>query len=736
MAATNDDLLISISTDLTAVKRQLKQLGQDVGQATSGVTKQFDAMGKSIDASMTPVQKRINAMVGIPLTGKVKEWTGALASAGTELGKTGHAAEGVSTSMQAMLHAIRSTGEQLALGVSPVQALTGQLSHLSYVASQPGGITAALKGVGDMALGIVTKFPWVTAAVVAAGVAFAAYELIGGKTVKSVDDALAEHATTIKAIREAYGIAGDGADDYARRSIAALESAQRRAEAALRESVAAAEKAAKSGLSDSGGFSGFGLLQQMGLLGDNDLNAVKAKFAAFAEPIEKLREGIKAGKPDFDAFQQTLDAIASTNPNLRPIADEISGIIDPAAKGSEALDNMSVALDGLSQAQIDTSKIVAQIYNIEAAAFAANAETKAFLAILNSMNSMVTGKGDAIGGKGSMDRAQASYDEQLAIWRRFGRDKDAGLQEPDPKAPKKAKGSKTPSLTADDQFSNDIQSIQDRTSALREEMNTLGLSYEAQTKRKVSLQLEQTALKQVREEARKKGDTDWQNAQLTPAQIKAIDEVSDAYARQADQLKKAQDAQQLQRDVLQGVFDDLKTSLETGKLNWQTFGDIAMHVLDKIITKIETDLIDSIMQANNAGGGGSIFGSILGMLTGSGGGGGSSFGTPGGFAQMLGIPGYANGTDNHPGGLAIVGERGPELLNLPKGSQVMPRVPSISSPAAPSGGYNDNRQISIDARGAQQGVGEEIKRALSEYDKGSIPRTLSAIRTAKIRGMV
>ncbi|MDZ4307170.1 phage tail tape measure protein [Allopontixanthobacter sp.] len=34
------------------------------------------------------------------------------------------------------------------------------------------------------------------------------------------------------------------------------------------------------------------------------------------------------------------------------------------------------------------------------------------------------------------------------------------------------------------------------------------------------------------------------------------------------------------------------------------------------------------------------------------------------------VPGYANGTSFHPGGMAIVGERGPELLNLPRGSQV------------------------------------------------------------------
>lgn len=37
----------------------------------------------------------------------------------------------------------------------------------------------------------------------------------------------------------------------------------------------------------------------------------------------------------------------------------------------------------------------------------------------------------------------------------------------------------------------------------------------------------------------------------------------------------------------------------------------------------------------------------------------------------LGVPGFATGTLNAPGGMALVGEQGPELVNLPKGSQVI-----------------------------------------------------------------
>lgn len=38
----------------------------------------------------------------------------------------------------------------------------------------------------------------------------------------------------------------------------------------------------------------------------------------------------------------------------------------------------------------------------------------------------------------------------------------------------------------------------------------------------------------------------------------------------------------------------------------------------------------------------------------------------------MNVPAYASGTDFHPGGLAIVGEVGKELVNLPRGSQVIP----------------------------------------------------------------
>jgi hypothetical protein len=62
------------------------------------------------------------------------------------------------TQMMALTHAVRSFTEQIAMGASPLQALTAQMNHLSYVASGSGGVAGALNSIGEMALGFAGKF--------------------------------------------------------------------------------------------------------------------------------------------------------------------------------------------------------------------------------------------------------------------------------------------------------------------------------------------------------------------------------------------------------------------------------------------------------------------------------------------------------------------------------------------------------------------------------------------------
>lgn len=71
--------------------------------------------------------------------------------------------------------------------------------------------------------------------------------------------------------------------------------------------------------------------------------------------------------------------------------------------------------------------------------------------------------------------------------------------------------------------------------------------------------------------------------------------------------------------------------------------------------------------------------------------------TGGGQTSFLSgiIPGFADGTNFAPGGVALVGERGPELVNLPRGSQV---TPNHMLGQSGSGGRSQNVNVQSDVR--------------------------------------
>lgn len=82
------------------------------------------------------------------------------------------------------------------------------------------------------------------------------------------------------------------------------------------------------------------------------------------------------------------------------------------------------------------------------------------------------------------------------------------------------------------------------------------------------------------------------------------------------------------------------------------------------------------------------------------------------------FPGFASGTSFAPGGLAVVGESGPELVNLPRGSQVIPNQQL--------GGIT----INVDARGSTDPA------ATARTVKQAVGEAVSTIRGMKSRGML
>lgn len=116
----------------------------------------------------------------------------------------------------------------------------------------------------------------------------------------------------------------------------------------------------------------------------------------------------------------------------------------------------------------------------------------------------------------------------------------------------------------------------------------------------------------------------------------------------------------------EGRIDSVSDSITGAILGFQSFGDAIASVLSNIASQILSSGISNLLIGSL---GGSLFGNLL---------------------------GFATGTNYAPGGMALVGERGPEIVNLPRGSQV---IPNHKLPTGGGGGVTVMQTINIAANG-------------------------------------
>lgn len=109
---------------------------------------------------------------------------------------------------------------------------------------------------------------------------------------------------------------------------------------------------------------------------------------------------------------------------------------------------------------------------------------------------------------------------------------------------------------------------------------------------------------------------------------------------------------------------------------WNTIYNALTNMLSKIPGAF-MNMINTIRNLDWGGIGKSIANAIMGFLEGAIN--GAFSGIPG--APKVKLPRFARGVENFSGGLAVVGERGPEIVNLPRGSDVIPnnRIGSTST---------------------------------------------------------
>lgn len=837
MADNSDDLLISVSTDLTTVKRQLRQLGQDITAATSGIQKQFDTVGKGIDKSMsTALQARINEMVGIGTKG-AKEWQGALADQGKEFERlrakinplfatisrykatvseiqAAHRIGAISademtaamgrerTAALADIAAIKGRNAALAdtpvmragrgasnfntaniaaqfqdiavmtqMGIAnPLTIALQQGTQLSAVFNQMGGTRDVIKGIGAAFLSIVNPISLITIGTIAAGVAAYQYFTASEDSAKNTEKALKEQADLIDRVAKKWGDALPAIRAYADEQDRLAGNAD--IEKTTKQQIARVFKDIGAEVSSAGD----SINDVMDLLRNSapteQITAMQGALKALSETaaenkttVEEMGAAQRTAlelyrSTGIPVFKETADAIGELIPRLQEANAEVARLAENEA-AAKAINNLQAAINGISSAkardelegllkkardgEIAVSDLLAELSRISGYAPDVTSIISAFRAVAEAAKAVRDAKTPLAGmqTKGGPARYQSGAidlpDSAPAPTRRVDPYFEGWQSKP------KGSSTKAPAKTSDDRFFEDIEAIRQRTAALAQETAMVGMSYEAQTKRRAAFDLEQQALRQVREEARKKGDQDWQNAQLTPEQVAKIEEVSDAYAKQAEALRVAQQAQQdfqdwinVGRDATRGFIDDL--------LDGATAGEAFANVLKKI----GDHLLDLAMNSPFGGGGSGGFG-ILGSLLGLGGGGGGFVdGAGGGLGALLGYDegGYTGpGGRKQPAGIVHKGEvvwsqddirkaggvAAVESMRA-RGGVSAPTMPRLQAPANQNGPSITFAPV-IDARGASVEAVQRLEQVVAKQQRDFSANVVTTIRSANKRNV-
>ncbi|MGY5812001.1 phage tail length tape measure family protein [Rhizobium sp. LEGMi198b] len=618
-----------------------------------------------------------------------------------------------------------------ALGSSPFTVALQQGPQLASVFGETGA-AGAVKTLGAAFTSLLSPVSLITIGLTGATAAAIQYFTSSNDGVKNADKVLTEHAALIREIRDAYGDAAAGLDDYTKKTNIQLGEF-------ANANLLSLKKVAKSAGQD--------FFDELGQLGSARTGGfvVDAQFAPFRSAIDNLRQGVKAGKPDFDAFYQQINKIVATNPGkLTDLGGKVVELSQAFLDAQKNVDQANAAIGvigGTAAAQIDRVHQLSQ--ELQALAGIAMAPVTATDQIAANVNAGLSKLNEYRNG-GLIDEearrrlliAGSLADQRIdAGFVDMGDGRRVSAPTPDarpnieleglPGADKLAKSAQKSA----DAYRDVIKNARDRIDQMKLEATTSGETGIAADTLSFKLKLLQ--------DATDKGRT------VTAGQRAEIEKLADAYrsaAIAASEAKLQQDIQFQQRQLGRSSMDQnvastlrqyglpedlnsydaqlirsneqlkqsrdlagdfastLANGLRQGEGLWKSFGDAATSVLSKISDMLLNDVLNSLFRVNSAAsssGGGGFLSGLLGLF---GGGSSSGFDLGAGATAFTGTQPFANGgifsnsIVTRPTlfpfakGTGLMGEAGPEAI-MPLRRDASGRL-GVSSPS------NDNRSSS------------------------------------------
>jgi len=628
---------------------------------------------------------------------------------------------------------------QLQGGQSPFTIALQQGTQISQVLGQQGagGVVGLL---GSAFKSLLSPVSLATIGVIALGGFAVKYGLEAIGAIDHLDDKLKAHGEAIKALKDAYGEAGKGVDTAVHEAAAVLKTLLDFKTDDIKKEFTSLSASISRSLTDvktndlAPGIIGLGPI----------VLENSRKFAAFSDIITTFKESVKNGTPDVLAFRRAIQQIAdsASDEKTRKLADELLKMTEKAGTAQLAIEGTSKALRGFGAASLQAAE------QGEAFSKAMNALGSTVTPNLDDRQKIMKNYSDALEKAGGTEERRAVEqvrNDQLAILsanerKKSGEDASKSAES----AAKRFSGALDSVAKHNAQVKGQVEALGQGAGAIARLETEYRLTEQAQqsfgkvtdeTRTKIKTQADDAgAAADALAKARIAVSTDFniKTAFLTSEDLQIAQQLRGIYGndiptalgsaeaagiRTANALRQIS---QIGQDINRGLFTDFTQQIRNGASAMDALQTAGVNALGKIADKLAGMAADNLWKAAFGGGGGGL--NLFSLL----GGGGTAAPTMG----LGGLPAmYASGTDFARGGLSIVGEKGPELLNIPRGSQVIP-----NDVLRQGGGVGDitvgGATVVIQGDASEKTVAL-IKAALRQHDASLQPKIVAAVTLAK-----
>ncbi|WP_262027149.1 phage tail length tape measure family protein [Microvirga sp. Mcv34] len=577
-------------------------------------------------------------------------------------------------------------GVQLASGTSPLTVALQQGTQISAVLGETkGGAAGAVKALGSAFASVVSPISLATIGIIALGGAAIQYVAGMVSDTQTLDDRLKIHADLIKQIKDAYGEAAEGLEDYAKQSTAVLEVQTRASILKLQEDLTKLSKTLSRSLMQSPTLLPTNPTAGIMDVDTSTVDQAVPKYQAFADAIRKLQDEAKNGEPNIRAFQAAISAIANANQSdkeIQKLAGELLAMSQQAYDVENALTTARRAIGLIGDVAAGQVGSVKELKNalsdLARIGLPTTGEFRAEEAYKRALENARTP-----GERAQADNAYLEAQQRL-------RDREAeeaaekARREAERKSEQAARRAESDAERKREAYAQEITDIQNATRALELEFEMRGKSNVEREKARQIMQIENAL--------QREGVT------LSGGQRATVEQLAESYAQMSEKLKEAnatqQELQQLASSTLKGFVSDLMDGVSAA--------DALQNALKRVGDRLLDLALDSALKGilGGAGGGGNIFSSLLGGLTGQ---------------RAMGGPVQSGGT-------YLVGENGPELVQFGRNGTV---IPNHALPRGGSGGgmqvvINNNAGAEVQTRQTNGPQGPRLEVQLEQALSGMI----------------